>query len=188
MDLAYYGTQADADTIRDTAVAQPLLVASGLVASLSLFPQPADGFAAVGVVAGHSVGEITAAVGARVITAEQGMVFVRERGRAMADAATVTTTGMSAIRKGDPDDVLAATDKHGLTPANVNGAGQIVAAGTTAQLEALADDPPAGTRIRALPVAGAFHTEHMAPAVDILARHASAISTHDPRIPIISNR
>jgi [acyl-carrier-protein] S-malonyltransferase len=188
LDLAYYGTRADAETIRDTAVAQPLLVAAGMVSALALFPHPADGFAKVSAAAGHSVGEITAAAGTRVVTAEQAMVFVRERGRAMAEAAKATPTGMTAVLGGEPDDVLAALDKHGLTPANVNGAGQIVAAGTLEQLEALAAEPPAGARLRPLSVAGAFHTAHMAPAVDVLRRHARAISTHDPRSPLLSNR
>jgi [acyl-carrier-protein] S-malonyltransferase len=188
LDLAYYGTRADAETIRDTAVAQPLLVAAGMVSALALFPHPADGFAKVSAAAGHSVGEITAAAGTRVVTAEQAMVFVRERGRAMAEAAKATPTGMTAVLGGEPDDVLAALDKHGLTPANVNGAGQIVAAGTLEQLEALAAEPPAGARLRPLSVAGAFHTVHMAPAVEILRRHARAISTHDPRSPLLSNR
>jgi [acyl-carrier-protein] S-malonyltransferase len=188
LDLAHYGTRADAETIRDTAVAQPLLVAAGMVSALALFPHPADGFAKVSAAAGHSVGEITAAAGTRVVTAEQAMVFVRERGRAMAEAAKATPTGMTAVLGGEPDDVLAALDKHGLTPANVNGAGQIVAAGTLEQLEALAAEPPAGARLRPLSVAGAFHTAHMAPAVDVLRRHARAISTHDPRSPLLSNR
>jgi [acyl-carrier-protein] S-malonyltransferase len=188
LDLAYYGTRADAETIRDTAVAQPLLVAAGMVSALALFPHPADGFAKVSAAAGHSVGEITAAAGTRVVTAEQAMVFVRERGRAMAEAAKASPTGMTAVLGGSPDDVLATLDKHGLTPANVNGAGQIVAAGTLEQLEALAAEPPAGARLRPLSVAGAFHTVHMAPAVDVLRRHARAISTHDPRSPLLSNR
>lgn len=187
LDLAHYGTEADAGTIRDTAIAQPLLVASGLVSALSVFPQPADAFSTVGAVAGHSVGEITAAAGARVITAEQAMVFVRERGRAMAEAAAVTPTGMTAVLGGDEEAVLATLDKHGLTPANVNGGGQIVAAGTLEQLEALAAEPPQGARLRPLPVAGAFHTEHMAPAVDVLRRLSRAISTHDPRTRLLSN-
>jgi len=188
LDLAHYGTRADAETIRDTAVAQPLLVAAGMVSALALFPHPADGFAKVSAAAGHSVGEITAAAGTRVITAEQAMVFVRERGRVMAGAAQITPTGMTAVMGGEPDEVLAALDKHGLTPANVNGAGQVVAAGTLDQLDALAAEPPAGARLRPLSVAGAFHTAHMAPAVDVLRRHARAISTHDPRSPLLSNR
>ncbi len=188
LDLIHYGTEADADTIRDTAVAQPLLVATGLVAALELFPHPTDAFSKIGAVAGHSVGELAAAAGARVITAEQAMVLVRERGKAMADAAAVTPTGMTALLGGDRDEVLASLEKHGLTPANDNGPGQVVAAGTLEQLEALAADPPAKARLMPLSVAGAFHTEHMAPAVGHLARLARSVSVHDARIPVISNR
>ena len=187
MDLAHYGTEADAETIRDTAVAQPLLVGAGLVAAVALFPHPADAFGRIGAVAGHSVGEIAAAAGARAITAEQAMVLVRERGKAMAHAAAATPTGMTAVLGGDQEEVLAALTQHGLTPANINGAGQIVAAGTMEQLVALTDDPPAKARLRPLSVAGAFHTEHMAPAVGALGRLARAVSTHDPRTPVISN-
>jgi [acyl-carrier-protein] S-malonyltransferase len=139
-------------------------------------------------VAGHSVGEIAAVAGAGVITAEQAMVFVRERGNAMAKAAAVTATGMTAILGGDRDEIIVVLDRHGLTPANDNGAGQIVAAGTIQQLQDLADDPPAKARLVPLSVAGAFHTEHMAPAVSVLAGLARAISTHDTRTPWISNR
>ena len=188
LDVIHYGTEADADTIRDTQVAQPLLVATGLVAALELFPHPADAFSKIGAVAGHSVGELTAAAGARVITAEQAMVLVRERGKAMADAAAVTPTGMTALLGGDRDEVLASLEKHGLTPANDNGPGQVVAAGTLEQLEALAADPPAKARLMPLSVAGAFHTEHMGPAVGHLARLARSVSVHDARIPVISNR
>ncbi|MDQ4007987.1 MAG: acyltransferase domain-containing protein [Actinomycetota bacterium] len=188
LDLAHYGTEADADTIRDTAVAQPLLVASGMLAALSLFPHPADAFGRVGAVAGHSVGEITAAAGARVITAEQAMVFVRERGRAMAEASARTATGMTAVLGGEREEVLAKLEQHRLTAANDNGPGQVVAAGTREQLDALEQDPPEKARVRPLEVAGAFHTEHMSTAVDTLARLARAISTHDPRTRLLSNR
>ncbi|MGI8887400.1 MAG: acyltransferase domain-containing protein [Nocardioidaceae bacterium] len=187
-DLLHYGTEADAETIRDTAIAQPLLVAYSMLAALSLFPHPADAFGRVGAVAGHSVGEIAAAAGAGVISAEQAMVFVRERGRAMAAASARTPTGMTAILGGDRDEVLAHLDKQGLTPANDNGSGQIVAAGTLEQLTALADEPPSGARLISLSVAGAFHTEHMSSAVDVLAHLSSAITTHDPRTRLISNR
>ncbi|MBC2935071.1 acyltransferase domain-containing protein [Nocardioides sp. zg-1228] len=188
VDLAHYGTEADAETIRDTKIAQPLLVATGLVAALDLFPHPGDAFARIGAVAGHSVGELTAATGARVMTAEQAMVLVRERGNAMADAATTSATGMTAVLGGDRDEVLATIERHGLTAANDNGPGQVVAAGTIEQLAAFADDPPAKARLMPLSVAGAFHTEHMAPAVDRLASLARSVSTHDPRTPVISNR
>jgi [acyl-carrier-protein] S-malonyltransferase len=188
LDLIHYGTEADAEEIRDTSIAQPLLVATGLVAALDIFPHPTDAFGKVGAVAGHSVGELTAATGARVITAEQAMVLVRERGRSMAQAAQATPTGMTAVLGGDRDDVLAALDKHGLTPANDNGPGQVVAAGTLEQLQALADEPPAKARLVPLSVAGAFHTEHMAPAVGHLGRLARSVSVHDPRTKFISNK
>jgi [acyl-carrier-protein] S-malonyltransferase len=188
IDLVEYGSKADADAIRDTSVAQPLLVASSMLAALSLFPHPADAYGRLGAVAGHSVGEIAAAAGAGVITAEQAMVFVRERGNAMAKAAAVTATGMTAVLGGDRDEVLAALERHGLTPANDNGAGQLVAAGTIQQLQDLAESPPSKARLVPLSVAGAFHTEHMAPAVSVLAGLARAISTHDTRTPWISNR
>src|SRR6476660_9052403 len=147
LDLVHYGTKADAETIRDTAVAQPLLVAAGLVTALELFPHPADAFGRIGAVAGHSVGGLTAAAGARAITAEQAMVLVRERGKAMAAAAAQTPTSMTALLGGDRDEVLAKLAEHGLTAANDNGPGQIVAAGTVEQLAALAADPPAKTRL-----------------------------------------
>ena len=188
LDLAHYGTKADEATIRDTAIAQPLLVSSGLVAALALFPHPADAFSTVGATSGHSVGEITAAAGIGVISAEQAMVLVRERGQAMAEAAAATPTSMTAVLGGDRDEVLANLEKHGLTAANDNGPGQVVAAGTTEQLAALTDDPPAKARLKPLSVAGAFHTEHMGPAVDRLARLAQAVSTHDARTRLISNR
>jgi len=187
IDLVAHGTESDAETIKDTAVAQPLLVGAGLVTLLSLFPHPAEAYGKVGAGAGHSVGEITAAVGAGVITAEQAMVFVRERGRAMAQAAAATPTGMTAVLGGDRDEVVAAAEKHGLTAANENGAGQIVVAGTLEQLEAFAAEPPAKARLRALQVAGAFHTEHMAPAVGHLASLAKSIYVHDTRLRLISN-
>ncbi|MDJ0343706.1 ACP S-malonyltransferase [Streptomyces sp. H10-C2] len=187
LDLVHYGTKADADEIRDTAVAQPLLVAAGLVSALSLFPHPSEGRRAVGAVAGHSVGEITAAAGAGVITAESAMALVRQRGLAMAKAASVTTTGMSAVLGGDPEAVLTHLEKLGLTPANINGAGQIVAAGTSEQLAALAEDKPEKARVIALKVAGAFHTRHMAPAVSALEALVPGVTVHDPGIRYVSN-
>ncbi|WP_436772960.1 ACP S-malonyltransferase [Yinghuangia sp. YIM S09857] len=187
LDLIHYGTKADAEAIRDTAVAQPLLVASGLVAALALFPHPSDAYRVVGGAAGHSVGELTAAAGTGVISAESAMVLVRERGKAMAAAAAVTETGMSAVLGGDAEQVVAKIAEHGLTPANMNGAGQIVAAGTLPQLAAFAADPPEKARVRPLAVAGAFHTHHMAPAVDRLAELVPGVTVRDPRTPYISN-
>jgi [acyl-carrier-protein] S-malonyltransferase len=191
IDLVAHGTTSDADTIRDTAVAQPLIVAAGLVALPALLPdtvrEPADAAAVADVVAGHSVGELTAAALAGVLSAEQALVLVRERGRAMADASAVTPTGMSAVLGGNPQEVAAAIEEHGLTAANRNAAGQVVAAGTLEQLAALASAPPARTRVIPLQVAGAFHTAHMAPAVDVLAGYARALNPRPPGIELLSN-
>ncbi|WP_324789385.1 ACP S-malonyltransferase [Streptomyces sp. H51] len=186
LDLAHYGTQADADAIRDTAVAQPLLVAAGILSAAAL-GDISD--VAPGAVAGHSVGEITAAAFAGVLDDTAALTLVRRRGLAMAEAAAVTATGMSALLGGDPEVSVAHLEKLGLTPANVNGAGQIVAAGTLEQLAALNEDKPEGVRkIVALKVAGAFHTHHMAPAVDSLAEAAKELSPADPKVVYVSNR
>ena len=183
LDLVHYGTDADADEIRDTAVAQPLLVAAGLVSAAAL------GDVSPGAVAGHSVGEITAAVLAGVLDDTAALTLVRKRGLAMAEAAAITPTGMSALLGGDPDTTVAHLEKLGLTPANVNGAGQIVAAGTLEQLAALEADKPEGVRrVVALKVAGAFHTRHMAPAVDTLAKAAQELTPGDPTITYVSNK
>ena len=187
LDLVAHGTTSDADTIRDTAVAQPLLVGAGLVSLLALFPHPGDAFHRVGVGAGHSVGEVTAAAAAGVMSAEQAMVFVRARGLAMADASARAKTGMTAVLGGDADAVLASIEAHGLHPANVNSVGQIVAAGSLEALQAFADDPPEGARLRPLSVAGAFHTPYMESAVETLAGYARAITTHDARTRLLSN-
>ncbi|HYN29456.1 MAG TPA: ACP S-malonyltransferase [Dermatophilaceae bacterium] len=186
LDLLAHGTTSDAATITDTAVAQPLLVAAGLLAApfvLGVSSPPR-----VGAVAGHSVGEFTAAAVAGVLSEDTAMSLVALRGRAMAEASAVTPTGMSAVLGGDPDEVLAALERCGLSPANVNGAGQVVAAGTREQLDALAAEPPARTRVVPLKVAGAFHTEHMAPAVDALATAAADHDVSDPGVTLLSNR
>ncbi|MER6562811.1 ACP S-malonyltransferase [Streptomyces sp. NPDC001027] len=183
LDLVHYGTNADADEIRDTAIAQPLLVAAGLVSAAAL------GDVTPGAVAGHSVGEITAAVFAGVLDDTAALGLVRRRGLAMADAAAITETGMSALLGGDPDVSVAHLEKLGLTPANINGAGQIVAAGTLEQLAALNEDKPEGVRkVVPLKVAGAFHTRHMAPAVESLAKAAAELNPADPTVRYVSNK
>ncbi|WP_075693265.1 ACP S-malonyltransferase [Streptomyces acidiscabies] len=183
LDLVHYGTNADADEIRDTAVAQPLLVAAGIVSGAAL------GAITPGAVAGHSVGELTAATWAGVLTPEDALSLVRKRGLAMAEAAAVTETGMAALLGGEPEITLPHLEKLGLTPANINGAGQIVAAGTAEQIAALVADKPEGVRkVVALKVAGAFHTHHMSPAVEKLAEAAQALTPADPTVAYVSNK
>ncbi|MTB28470.1 MAG: acyltransferase domain-containing protein, partial [Actinobacteria bacterium] len=181
VDLLTHGTLSDADTIRDTAVAQPLIVAAGLVSWQALNSPAADVFA------GHSVGEITAAVMAGVLSPSNAMSFVQLRGSEMASAAKLVATGMSAVLGGEASVVVAKAELHGLTPANMNGAGQIVVAGTLQQLDAFAADPPEGSRVRPLAVAGAFHTVHMSPALFALDAFSSSMVAHDPTAPLLSN-
>ncbi|MCT4352855.1 ACP S-malonyltransferase [Streptomyces sp. Je 1-79] len=189
LDLVHYGTKADADEIRDTAVAQPLLVAAGLLSAAALGTSAADAAGAPGAVAGHSVGEITAAAFAGVLDDTAALRLVRTRGLAMAEAAAVTETGMSALLGGDPEVTVPHLEKLGLTPANVNGAGQIVAAGTLEQLAALEADKPEGVRrVVALKVAGAFHTHHMAPAVAKLEAAAKSLTVAAPQVRYVSNK
>ncbi|MFE5939750.1 ACP S-malonyltransferase [Streptomyces sp. NPDC056470] len=183
LDLVHYGTNADADEIRDTAVAQPLLVAAGLLSAAAL------GDVSPGAVAGHSVGEITAAAFAGVLDDTAALRLVRTRGLAMAEAAAITETGMSALLGGEPDVTVQHLEKLGLTPANVNGAGQIVAAGTLEQLAALEAEKPEGVRrVVPLKVAGAFHTHHMAPAVAQLEAAAKELTVAAPRVRYVSNK
>lgn len=189
LDLAAHGTTSDADTIRDTSVAQPLIVAAGLLTLSALF-DPAEGepAAAPGGFAGHSVGEITAASGAGVLSELDAMRLVSARGRAMAEAASLAETGMSAVIGGDEQTVLARLEELGLAPANYNGGGQLVVAGLRSALAELAAEPPAGTRVIALQVAGAFHTDYMSSATSAVREVAAGLSPADPSFTIWTNR
>lgn len=181
LDLVSLGTTADADTIRRTEIAQPLIVAAGIVTAAALQRS-------IGAVAGHSVGEVTAAVVGGVLSDVDGIRLVAVRGRAMAEAAAATPTGMSAIVGGDETTVVERLAELDLTPANRNGGGQIVAAGALPALETLRAEPPAGSRVIPLQVAGAFHTAFMAPAVDTLRTFAGSLSPADPTTRLWTNR
>ncbi|WP_448072314.1 ACP S-malonyltransferase [Georgenia yuyongxinii] len=185
LDLVALGTVADAETIKDTRVAQPLLTAASLLSFHALLLD--GGAPGPDVTAGHSVGELAAAAIAGALTDFDALVLVRERGRAMADAAAARPTGMTAVVGGRPEEVAEALARHHLTAANVNGGGQVVAAGTLEQLDALAADPPARARVIPLQVAGAFHTEHMAPAVAHVREVAVTLTPGEPGVTLLSN-
>lgn len=186
LDLEAHGTSSDADTIRDTSIAQPLIVAAGL---LTLGVLLGDGRRAkVGGIAGHSVGEVTAAAATGILSTSDAMSLVRERGLAMASAAALEPTGMSAVIGADEAELLALLDALGLSPANFNGAGQIVVAGSLEGLAALAAAPPARSRVVPLQVAGAFHTRYMLPAVERLRAVAATMPQNDPDLTLWSNR
>jgi [acyl-carrier-protein] S-malonyltransferase len=182
VDLVHLGTEADEDEIKDTAKTQPLLVAAALLTAEHL---PTGGAT---VLAGHSVGELAAATLAGVFSPEAAVTLAAVRGREMAAACALEPTGMSAILGGDPDEVITAIEAAGLTPANRNGAGQVVAAGSLAGLEKLSANPPARARVITLKVAGAFHTPYMAPAEKALAAISAGVTVADPTKRLLSNR
>jgi [acyl-carrier-protein] S-malonyltransferase len=191
LDLVRLGTVADAEEIKDTAVTQPLIVAASLLAHQQLVAALAenghpDGLSAAPV-AGHSVGELAAAAVAGALPSDAAVELAAVRGREMAAACALERTGMSAVLGGDPDEVLGRLAELGLDPANRNGAGQIVAAGPTAALVALKDEPPAKARIIPLAVAGAFHTRFMNPAEEALRLHAGKIEFAEPARTLLSN-
>ncbi len=185
LDLIRLGTEADADEIQDTAITQPLIVAASLLAyeigaERGLWPADAP-------VAGHSVGELAAAAIAGVLDATDAVALAAVRGAEMAKACALAETSMAAVMMGDPDEVVAWLAEHGLSAANRNGAGQIVASGPADAIAAIVADPLPGTKVRQLKVAGAFHTEYMAPAREALAGHAAKITPRDPDRPLLSN-
>jgi len=184
LDLVAHGTTSDSDTIRDTRIAQPLIVAASLLAFGALSAARVE---RIGAVAGHSVGEVTAAAASGILTEHDALAFVRERGRAMADAASLHATGMSAVVGGDETALIERLGELGLEPANVNGGGQIVVAGPVDALAALASDPLPLSRVIPLSVAGAFHTRYMRSAGETLRSIAAGMQTSDPRIPVYTN-
>lgn len=184
VDLIRAGTEGGAEEIRDTAVAQPLLVATALAVAEEL------DLSAVALVGGHSVGELAAAALAGALSPEGALAFVAARSRAMARAAALAPTGMAALL-GVSDELAGPVDEAlrrlGLTAANVNGAGQLVAAGPCEALDALAGELPPRVRLRRLSVAGAFHTEAMAPARAELAESCAGLPFADPKLRVVSN-
>jgi [acyl-carrier-protein] S-malonyltransferase len=190
VDLVKHGTVSDTDTIRDTAVAQPLIVAASIMSLAAVLDEGSgSGWKSkTAGIAGHSVGEIAAAAGAGILSEQDAMKLVAARGTAMAAAAAQVETGMSAVIGGDEAELLAKLETLGLQAANYNGGGQIVVAGELPALAALTADPPAGARVIPLQVAGAFHTRFMQPAVQQLLTVAAGLTVHDPDWTIWTNR
>lgn len=184
-DLAVHGTTSDAETIRDTAVAQPLIVSTSLLALRAL--EDEGGAVHADATAGHSVGELAAAAVAGVLEDASAVRLVGYRARFMAEAAAAEQTGMAAVLGGDPDEVAAALEAAGLWPANVNGGGQTVAAGSMAALARFAENPPARARVVPLQVAGAFHTPYMQPALEAFGAVATGWEAAAPRTVLLSN-
>lgn len=177
LDLLELGTLAPDDVVRRTEVAQPLLTAVALLSGRSLL----DG-ARPDLVCGHSVGELSALALAGVLTDDEAVVLAAGRGAAMARAAAVSPTGMTAVLGGTVDEnALAAA---GLEVATVNAPGQVVVGGPVDALDAL---KVPGARLRRLDVAGAFHTRAMAPAADELRTLVDALTPADAECDVVAN-
>jgi [acyl-carrier-protein] S-malonyltransferase len=186
MDLVHFGTKSDADQIKDTRVAQPLIVAASM-ASHAVLIQALQDKSIIAGIAGHSVGEIAAASIAGLLDTEAALRFVKARGEQMAKAASLEASSMAAVVGGEPEVVVDHLESMGLFAANYNGKGQIVAAGSAAKIQELVANPPAGTRVVGLAVAGAFHTSFMETAKVELASLAGSINTSNPEMLIWSN-
>lgn len=185
LDLERLGTTATLQEITDTAVTQPLVVASALLGAAELRRRgqvPSDTM-----VAGHSIGEVAALAVAGVVSEADALRLASVRGAAMSRACAGRPTGMIAVLGGVEADVLLSLDTAGLQPANRNGAGQIVAAGPLEACDALEQNPPSRARLRRLEVAGAFHTHHMASAVDEVRELTDTIEVNDPTLTLVSN-
>jgi [acyl-carrier-protein] S-malonyltransferase len=183
-DLVHLGTRASATEIARTENTQPLLVAQGLLAYESVAQALPEGTA---VVAGHSVGELTVAVYAGVLSATDAVRLAAIRGRAMAAACAEVPTSMAAVVGGDEAEVCARIAELGLTAATFNGPGQIVAAGAVDDLARLAAEPPRSATVKSLPVAGAFHTPYMESARQAFAAAAGATRFERPSQLLLSN-
>ncbi|MEV8459080.1 MULTISPECIES: ACP S-malonyltransferase [Streptomyces] len=189
LDLVEAGR--DAALLADTAVAQPLIVAASLLAHRLLrerLPLAADEV----LFAGHSVGELAAAAGAGYLSPRDAVALARVRGAAMSAACALAPTGMAAVMPGrragaSDEEIAAAVAAAGLTVANFNGSHQFVAAGPADRVEALAEEPPPGTRVAPLNVAGAFHTQAMAPAVETFARAIAGVPIARPASAMVAN-
>lgn len=184
VDLIAHGTTSDADTIRDTRIAQPLIVAAGLIAGRALQATLTEDPH----YAGHSVGEFTAAALAGILSDVEALQLVAARGEAMATAAALTPTGMAAVVGADLPTLAGVFHQRGVTPANVNSSSQVVAAGDLDALNGLRDNPPEGTRVIPLEVAGAFHTAFMQSAQPALEAAAATLSPKNPTAVIYTNR
>lgn len=181
-DLVRLGTVASEDEIKATENAQPLIVAASIAAArTSINLADFDG------VVGHSVGEFAAAAIAGVLSDEDAMKLVAVRANAMAEAAKLEVTSMAAVLGGEQEQVLALLAELGLSAANYNGAGQIVAAGSKAAIEQLVATPPEKARVIELKVAGAFHTHFMQPALAKLSEAAETVSANNPQMKLWSN-
>jgi [acyl-carrier-protein] S-malonyltransferase len=179
------------DALTLTENTQPAILTASIAAYRALESEGLASNAAF--VAGHSLGEYSANVAAGTFSFGDAVRTVRRRGRYMQEAVPVGTGAMSAILGLDADRVAQACAEAALgeivSPANLNGAGQVVIAGAKSAVErAGARAKELGAkRVVPLPVSAPFHCALMKPADDRLAPELRALPAQNPRIPIVAN-
>ena len=178
-----------ADALTLTENTQPAILATSIAAYRVLSTRglmPA-------LVAGHSLGEYSAHVAAGTLTFADAVRIVRHRGRYMQEAVPVGTGAMAAILGLDSEAVARACEEAAqgevVSPANLNGSGQVVIAGTAAAVARASERAKAlgAKRAIALQVSAPFHCALMKPAEERLAPELRALPVSDPRIPVIAN-
>lgn len=165
--------------------AQPCLYAVGLAAMAAIMDRGITPDA----VAGFSLGELTAAACAGMLTPEEGFALVTVRGRLMREAAEQADTGMAAILKLPPGDVERLCARYSqVYPVNYNSPGQITVAGLKSELESFCQDvKSAGGRAVPLRVQGAFHSPFMAGAKDAFAVELGKYTLREPKVTLYSD-
>jgi [acyl-carrier-protein] S-malonyltransferase len=170
---------------------QPAILTASVAAYRVLESEGLAGLASF--MAGHSLGEYSAHVAAGTFAFADAVRTVRRRGQYMQEAVPVGTGAMAAVLGLDADVVAQACRDaaHGevVSPANLNGGGQVVIAGSRAAVEragARAKELGA-TRVIPLTVSAPFHCALMQPAADRLAPDLRALRVHDPRVPVVAN-
>ena len=176
----------DDETFRRTALAQPAVFATSIAALDSL------GAAGItpDVVAGHSLGEVSAASAAGVLTPAEGAALVAERGRAMGAACERSPGVMVAVLRLPLETIeVALVGTPEVRVANHNAPGQTVIAGPAGSIDSVIPRlEDAGGHLRRLPVEGPFHTPAMAAALVAVDRFLQRLPVRDATVPLVTGR
>jgi [acyl-carrier-protein] S-malonyltransferase len=189
LPVRQYALEGPIESLTRTDVAQPALFCLSLAVT--------DAARARGlqpdVVAGHSLGEYTAATAAGAVGVEDGIRLVALRGKLMAEIQDESPGAMAAIIGLDPDqlrELCAQASAHGVvTLANLNSPTQIVISGESAAVDnaaTLAEEAGA-SRVVKLQVGAAFHSSLMEPVQKRMAEAMQEVEWRDPRVPLVSN-
>jgi [acyl-carrier-protein] S-malonyltransferase len=189
LPITRYSLEGPMESLTETDVAQPALFAF----SLAVAEAARESDIEPDFVAGHSLGEYTAAVASGALSFEDGMRLVSLRGKLMAEAQGERPGTMAAV-VGIPSDTLAslceqASEAGTVAPANLNTPSQIVVSGEVSGVERLMElaGEAGADKVVRLQVGAAFHSELMKPTQERMAEAMEGVSFGDPRVPLASN-